>query len=66
MRLLLLAIVAFLLMVLSCLSAVAQKPCGDLASVQLKNTIIASARLVAAGEFTPPVGTQEASSYSRV
>jgi feruloyl esterase len=63
MRLLLLAIVAFLLMVLCCLSAVAQKPCEDLASLQLKNTIIASARLVAAGEFTPPVGTQEASSY---
>ncbi len=60
---LLLAIVAFLSMVVSCLSAVAQKPCEDLASLQLKNTTIASATLVVAGEFTPPAETHEGPSF---
>ena len=48
------------LVVACCLPALAEKRCEDLASLQLKNTTITSAQLVAAGAFTPPLGAPEA------
>ena len=42
--------------VASSLPVHAQKPCEELASLQLKNTTITSAQLVAAGAFTAPAG----------
>jgi hypothetical protein len=57
----------FVLPVVACrLLATAQKPCEDLATLQLKNTTIASARVVAAGAFSPPDGTPELPGYKAV